>query len=372
MSAMELRRGRYRTVICLAALALAACLVTPAPAQDRRTNPPAERGGGSASKVEPAAERDKAIEQKMSKTMAEFSCEETPLEDAIAFFREWSGLNIHVKWNMLEVEGITRDTPVTVGLREVTFEKALQTVLEDVRGPLGYVVDEGVITITTRDEIWRNERYYTTRVYDVRDLVDWTYEEAMAELVNVIQETVDPDSWRPMGFASIRPVQGTLVVAQTRKNHEAIEELLSKLETIGKVRPKTPPARTKYAQAQIKLVGTMKETCFDPAGVGLIAIAGIRDEVPREAEQIIEDLEQQLTQTTHVGLRNAIRLALKDLYKARGQDEKVLATLREMLHDNNRALEGEAPARETGGTRATERSRAPTRRGDDWGRGGSD
>ncbi len=262
------------------------------------------------------------------------------LEHVFAFLRDKLGVNIHVKWNLLQTVGIEKDTPVTVRLKNVTFRKALRTILDDAGGvkPLDYIVDGGVVTISTKDDL-SSSAYVRTIVYDIRDLVDWTDRVEVQDLMALIQENVDPASWRPTGeIAAVRDISGTLVITQTVKNHEAIQELFANIRATQVARPATPRSRARRADVQIKLVGTMKETCFDPAAMSLIAIAGLRDEVPRKPDDIIQELQAQLQRAGTIGVRNAIRLALKDLYKRQGQDEKVLGTLRDMLRDNDEAL----------------------------------
>ena len=59
----------------------------------------------------------------------------------------------------------------------------------------------------------------------------------------------------------------------------------------------------------------------------------------RKPKEVIEDLEAVLTKTKTLGLRNAIRMTLKDLYKGLGEDEKVLEHLRAMLAECDQALQ---------------------------------
>ncbi|GAG47100.1 unnamed protein product, partial [marine sediment metagenome] len=66
------------------------------------------------------------------------------------------------------------------------------------------------------------------------------------------------------------------------------------------------------------------------------AVAGLRDEVPRDADEVIEEFEDLLVKIKSLGIRNAIRLGLKDLYKLKGDHKKVLHHLREMLIENAR------------------------------------
>ena len=253
--------------------------------------------------------------------------------------RQYSGPNLYVKLSALSVAGIEMTTPVTVHLKDLTLERMLRAILEDVGGaePLGFIVDDGVLVISTKADLSRRT---LTQVYDVGELIDWTEEEEVNSLVELIESNVDQDSWRPHSdIGAISHLKGKLVVTQTVENHSALRELLGKLKNMRTRPPRSPGARARKAVVQIKLVGSMKETVLDSAGMGLIAVAGLRDEVPRDPVKLADDLERQLTRTNTLGLRNAIRLTLKDLYKSLGKDEKVLDHLRQMLEENDAALQ---------------------------------
>jgi len=111
----------------------------------------------------------------------------------------------------------------------------------------------------------------------------------------------------------------------------------------------------------------LREMCSDPATAGLIAIGALKDDIPREPGQIIEDLEDRLSETRSLPLRNAIRLSLKDLCKQTGQNERALNHLREMLAENDKAVRSarvqpqrRRPARP--GAVKSEKDRPPRRR----------
>ena len=97
--------------------------------------------------------------------------EQVPLAEAIQALREKTGQNIFVNWRALEEAGVKRETPVTARLRDVKLGPALQSILADAGGghvELGATIDDGVITISTADDLRKN---VATRVYDIRDLL---------------------------------------------------------------------------------------------------------------------------------------------------------------------------------------------------------
>ena len=118
------------------------------------------------------------------------------------------------------------------------------------------------------------------------------------------------------------------------------------------------PEQVERMERMIGLIKRMQHICFDPATAGMIAIGGLKDEVRRKQEAVVADLEGQLAKTKTLGLRNAIRMMLKDLYKARGDDEKVLGHLRKMIEENDAALSKERGRRATG---PSPRKRGPAR-----------
>ena len=73
----------------------------------------------------------------------------------------------------MQAAGIDRNTPVSVNLKEVPFRKALTTILSEVGGGaanLGYTIDDGVITISTADDL-NSAKYQVVRVFDIRDML---------------------------------------------------------------------------------------------------------------------------------------------------------------------------------------------------------
>ena len=94
-------------------------------------------------------------------------------------------------------------------------------------------------------------------------------------------------------------------------------------------------------EQMMRLVERMRDVCFEPPSAAMIAIGALKDEVRRKPEDVIADLEEQLKQTQTLGLRNAIRLSLKELYKAQDQKEKVLEHMRAMLRENDKAIQDE-------------------------------
>ena len=199
--------------------------------------------------------------------------ENSAFADVVDFLRDVSGANIFVNWRALEGVGIDRNAPVTARLRDVKFSKVLRTILDDVGGGtvrLGYTIDEGVITISTEEDLASN---VVTRVYDIRDLIinvpdfdnapDFSLQGARPAAVaaaaaslfggTVGQDEQEPATrpapsssrpsssssrtpspptrWKDNGgtIGSIRELSGQLIVTQTPENQRALVRLLEQL-----------------------------------------------------------------------------------------------------------------------------------------------
>jgi len=216
------------------------------------------------------SEANRAVRQKLQTIIPQLDFDEIPFKDVVDFLRNVSGASFYVNWKALTLQGIDRQTPVTVHLTKVSVAKALDVILRDVGGtnPLQYVVDEGVITVSTRDDLARQT---VTRVYDVRHLLftvpnfegprvdysnydsdddddnngtSWassfdtddqdneeniiTKAEMINNLIDLIKETVDPPSWTTE--AAVKEMHGQLVITQTPQNHQSIIDLLNQLK----------------------------------------------------------------------------------------------------------------------------------------------
>ena len=164
---------------------------------------------------------------------------DTRITDAIERLRDLTATQISVNWRALEAAGIRRDEPVSLRLRNVHASTALDLLLRmaSPEGPrLGWTIDNGVVTISTADDLAKN---VIIRVYDVRDLLgknipgDARADRARA-IVKLLTDRVDPASWREHGgmVASPRELQGQLIVTQTPANHRAIVDLLQAIRPL--------------------------------------------------------------------------------------------------------------------------------------------
>lgn len=217
--------------------------------------------------------------------------DQVPLDDVISFLRNITSATFFVNYQAMELEGVDRNSEVTLQLAPtVKLSKALDLILDQLGGgfaELDYNIGDGVIEISTVDDLSRDVE---TQVIDIRDLVvsipDFiggglgggagggggglggggggglgggggglgggggggglggggggggqtggsgpTREEMTERIIELITETVASDSWKDNGgdVGSLQELNGQLVITQTGENMREVVKLLSKL-----------------------------------------------------------------------------------------------------------------------------------------------
>ena len=182
--------------------------------------------------------RQAAAREKLAAVVPDVRFDETPLTKAFDELRATTGAELFVNWKALESRGLKRDTPVTLHVRQKKLSTVISLMLS-VSAPadareFGYSVQEGVVAVSTTDDLDKN---VAIRVYDVRDLLAAGKGDRAAR-VRAVQQfliaQVDPASWRSAGgrVADLRELQGQLIVTQTPKNHRRIVSLLNGLREL--------------------------------------------------------------------------------------------------------------------------------------------
>ena len=203
------------------------------------------------------------------------------LESVLDYIRQTTEANIFVNWSALESAGVERDMPVSLKLSNVSAQKALQLILQQVTSAAGdldiinYSIIDGVITVSTENDLFRSK---DLRVFDIRDLlvqvpnfsnapsfdlsealsntssggggsggggdssifgdsndddddsvVELSRSELIQQITDLIQESVGTvDEWDNFD-STIRELNGNLIVRTTPDNHRQILGLLAKL-----------------------------------------------------------------------------------------------------------------------------------------------
>lgn len=127
------------------------------------------RRTGTAEATEPVENR--RVRKRLQRVAPEIKFDTETFESVIDRIRAMTGLNIVPNWNALEAAAIEKDAEVTLRLQNVKLEKALELILTEVGAgevDLAYEIDDGVITISTKDDLSRRT---VTSVHNIEDLL---------------------------------------------------------------------------------------------------------------------------------------------------------------------------------------------------------
>ncbi len=199
-----------------------------------------------------------------------------PFDQVLERLAEAHRLNVIVNWHDLKRAGLDPKAPIDLALpQEITLKKALTEVLDQAGGGLvglGYEVSDGVITVATKELL--DQKTYPA-VYDVTDLLmeisafndppmidlrettrprpkvsdradrPWAFGDddddepeedpgrmtRIRKIIDLIESTVAPDSWRDRGgsIGTIKEINGQLVITHNSSGHQQINGLLAKL-----------------------------------------------------------------------------------------------------------------------------------------------
>ncbi len=223
---------------------------------------------------------DLELTRQMDTTLPEVRFEETPFEQVVQFLDEMTKINLSVDWTDLVDNGIEREAPVTLQLSGVSFRTVLNEVLSQVGGDvqLAFAVGDGLLRVATKEKLDRDK---VVLIYDIRDLLvrvprasrqsafdvtqgmgqgggaggggggmfqqgqqqqqqqddynrggQGVQQNPLAEqIMEIIRQTVEPDSWRENGAgdASLRELNGQLIIYNTSDAHRQVADLLGQL-----------------------------------------------------------------------------------------------------------------------------------------------
>jgi hypothetical protein len=218
---------------------------------------------------------------------------DTPLSQVLDYLADKTKVQFHADTRILIEAGITSDTTITFHLKDVPAETVLRLMFKDLN--LAYWLEDGVVIVTTQDEV---DSHLETRFYRINDLValdnepmsidksvtktlaaldDSTsenkggkkaqarslkdlkedYAANVDNLIDVITTTIKPTAWDAVGGpGSISEYRGVLVVSQTQDVHREIPKLLDKLrKLIDKSLPIVKQTNQRFNPAQQEKAG---------------------------------------------------------------------------------------------------------------------
>ncbi len=158
-------------------------------------------------------------------TRMEFT--EMPLIDAMAFLKDYHGIEIQLDTRALEDIGVGSDTPVTRNLNGISLDAALRLMLDDI--DLTHIVRNGVLVVTSKDKA---QSLLELRVYNVGQAIghDVSAEEA-GTMLNELSGYTPTKSGGPSDTRlQVVPFKDLLIIRASQHDHEQLVELFDELK----------------------------------------------------------------------------------------------------------------------------------------------
>jgi hypothetical protein len=184
----------------------------------------------------PARLAERRIRQALTKPVS-VDLRDTPLDTAIAFLEEDSGIPILLDWRALSEVGIRQEEPVSLEVSEITLRSVLRLMLRPF--DLTYLSRHEVLLITTVEEA---ECQLVAPVYPVGDIITGHTQsgEVIHEfdwLIELITSCAEPSTWECSGPAPVAtadfPGVTAIVFLQMQEVHEQVASLLAALRSVG-------------------------------------------------------------------------------------------------------------------------------------------
>jgi general secretion pathway protein D len=245
-----------------------------------------------------------------------------PLQQVLERLAEAHRLNLIVNWNDLQRAGVNRETAIDLSLpSEISLKRALTEILDQAGGgdvDLGFDVDDGAVTVATQSFL--DKKTYVA-MYDINDLLvtlpqfdkppltdlraatriqssprpaagdapwrvgddddDEPQEDPerlsrVRQLLDLIQDTVAPDSWRERGgsVGSIKEINGSLVITQNSAAQREIGDLLSSLRAERAIQIAVEAVFITVTSHYLEELGMNLNLLFNAGNAGLDFIPG--------------------------------------------------------------------------------------------------
>ena len=100
--------------------------------------------------------------------------QDVPLEDALTYIQQRTGLNMHVNWRALALASVDKKTAISLQVRNITVARTLDLLCDQLSGgqaresAIYWYNEQGVLTITTGSAL---DTDLTAKVIDVSDLL---------------------------------------------------------------------------------------------------------------------------------------------------------------------------------------------------------
>jgi hypothetical protein len=227
----------------------------------------------------------------LNQRVPELTFEDVPFEQVIEWLAEFTKLNVTVRWQVLADAGVDRDKPVSIQAHNLRLSQVLWLMMSGVAGSeikLAYRASGNLLVLSTAEDL---DKEMVTKIYDVADLLtrlpragrvgafnvtqglgqntgqggggggggagggmfgqgqgqqqqqqggrNDAYgtggpDTQIQELVDLIRQTVEPDTWvQNGGQGTIIPFQRSIVVRNTILVHQRLGGYVTESDVVG-------------------------------------------------------------------------------------------------------------------------------------------
>lgn len=169
--------------------------------------------------------------------------EGVPLTELVRELSDQAGVSIVINSTELDAFGVEDDSPVLVKVGgKTTLREVLRTALAPIE--LTWQVSESGLVITSIDDANMTP---LSRVYDLTYVLPNASNRE--HLMNLIQQTVTPDSWLSNGgSSSLLPIGSCLVISAPEVMHHEVAKLLHSLSAMNPANLRMAPPVPEYPQ----------------------------------------------------------------------------------------------------------------------------
>jgi hypothetical protein len=250
---------------------------------------PAQQPEAAAGAPRPRATNTLSI---LNQRVPEITFEDLSLEQVMSWLADFTHMNVNVRWQILADAGIDRDKPISIHARNLRLSQVLWLIMSEAAGTeikLAYRASGNLLVLSTADDL---DQEMVTKIYDVADLLiripratrqgafnvtqglgqtsgqggggggggagggmfgqsqgqqqqqqgdrggygtgGTGTDTQIQELVDLIRQTIEPDTWRENGGqGSIIPFQRSIVVRNTLLVHQRLGGYVTESDVVG-------------------------------------------------------------------------------------------------------------------------------------------
>jgi len=226
----------------------------------------------------------------LNQRVPEITFEDLSLEQVMTWLADFTHMNVNVRWQILADAGVDRDKPISIHARNLRLSQVLWLIMSEAAGTelkLAYRASGNLLVLSTAEDL---DKEMVTKIYDVADLLinlpkatrqgafnvtqglgqsgqggtgggggggagggmfgqgqgqqqqqqgrdamgAGGAEQQLQQLVELIRQTVEPDTWRENGGSgTITAFQKSIIVRNTLLVHQRLGGYVTESDVVG-------------------------------------------------------------------------------------------------------------------------------------------